>query len=327
MKSLWVEKPEKLSCKQIEQTKKLEINEVKVRPIYGGICGSDVAVYEGTLPHASYPVVPGHELLAEITDSNGHKHLAVGQRVVIQPNSYCDECEYCKSGQTNICPEKKSLGINVDGGFSEQFIVPAKYVFPVPTRLTDERAVLTEPLAVIVHALKKVTITEDTSVAIIGCGTEGMLTIALTQYLGGKITAIDVNKAKLQEVKKHYPKVHVTQPNNVKHDAFDIVIEVAGVKQSFEQSIDIVKPSGCIIAIGLPEEATLPVARFVRKEIKLEGSIIYHIPEDFELSIDYLLDHNFHVEPIISKVLPISQYEEAFTLASSGEYRKILLQF
>lgn len=326
LKSLWVEQPDNISCKTITKHVALQNDEVRLRPIYGGICGSDVAVYQGKLPHASYPVVPGHELLAEVIEVNNND-LNIGQRVVIQPNSYCDKCEYCKAGQTNICPEKKSLGINEDGGFTEEFVISSKYVIPIPDQLENERAILIEPLAVIVHALKKVTITDETSVAIIGCGTEGMLTIALTQYLGGKITAIDINETKLKEVKKHYPNVQTSHPKDVQSDQFDIVIEVAGVNASVKQSIEIVKPSGCIILIGLPDKATIPVAMLVRKEVKIEGSIIYNIPEDFESSIDYLLDTAFHIEPIISDIMPIKQYEKAFAMAASGKYRKILLEF
>jgi L-iditol 2-dehydrogenase len=246
---------------------------------------------------------------------------------VLQPNTFCGACDYCLSGKTNICPEKKSLGINEHGGFAEEIIVPSKYVIPVPNELSNERAVLIEPLSVIVHALKKVTITKDSTVAIIGCGTEGLLAVALASYLGGNITAIDINLDKLNKVKEQYPNIQIEKPENVKVNQFDVVIEVAGVKQSFEQGIEIVKPGGEILAIGLAKMAEVPIVKVVRKEITIKGSIIYNIPEDFHSSITFLLDSNFHVEPIISEVLPVSEYQKAYEMATSGKYRKILLKF
>ena len=90
-------------------------------------------------------------------------------------------------------------------------------------------------------------------------------------------------------------------PDEVKENQFDIVIEVAGAKESFEQSIDIVKPGGKIVAIGFTNMAEVPVTKLVRKEITIKGSIIYSVPEDFIYSIDYLMDSYFHVEPVISQ--------------------------
>jgi len=190
--------------------------------------------------------------------------------------------------------------------------------------LSNERAILIEPLAVIVHALKKVNITKDTSVAVVGCGTEGMLSVALANYLGGTITAIDINPDKLIKVKQHYPDIATVTSKDVNSNDFDIVLEVAGAPSAFEQCVDIVKPGGSIIAIGLPEVATIPVVKMVRKEITIYGSIIYNVPEDFLLGINYLLDDTFNVEAIISKIIPVNEFKAAYEKGISGKYHKIL---
>lgn len=327
MNGLYLEAPEKLSWKDFHLYDPLEDNEVKLKVIYGGICGSDIGVYKGKLAHAVYPVIPGHEILGEVIEVGKDVNIPVGQRVVVQPNSYCGTCENCVAGKTNICPEKKSIGINAHGGFMEEIVVDAKYAIAVPKSLTNERAILIEPLSVIVHALAKADITKGTSVAIVGCGTEGLLAVALASFLGAEITAIDINVEKLAEVKKQYPKIHIQQPNEVSADSFDIAIEVAGVTSSFEQCIEIVKPGGTIVAVGLPKTAEVPVVKLVREEITIKGSIIYNAVEDFNQSIQYLLEEDFYVEPIISEILPVTQYEEAYEKAVSGKYRKIILKF
>jgi L-iditol 2-dehydrogenase len=297
-----------------------------VKLIYGGICGSDIGVYKGKLPHASYPVRPGHELLGTIIEAGKDAKYEVGTKVVVQPNSYCGECDLCIKGKTNICRHKQSLGVNIDGGFSEEFIISSKYVLPIPAAMRDERAVLVEPLAVIVHAFKKVTITNKTSVAIIGCGTEGMLAIALASYLGAKITAIDISQEKLDKVKS-FGEIRTAHPEEIGNEEFEIVIEAAGVKQSVEQAMQIVSPGGSIVLVGLAPEANFHVVRLVRNEVTVYGSIIYNFPEDFEQTLAYLLKDDFYVEPIISKIIPFKEYKSAYEAALSGRYGKIILNF
>ncbi len=327
MKALYIEKPGEITWKTVPAGKEINNDEVKLKVIYGGICGSDVSVFKGKLPHAAYPVIPGHEILGEVIEAGENVNISVGQRVVVQPNSYCGECEFCQAGKTNICPEKKSLGINEHGGFSEEFIIASTYVIPVPEELPDERAILIEPLAVIVHALKKVKIDAGTSVAVIGCGTEGMLAVALASYFGGNITAIDINPEKLQKVKEHYPDIQIKHPDEVDENFYDIAIEVAGVRASFEQCIEIVKPGGSVVAVGFPAVAEIPVVKMVRKELSIFGSIIYNVPDDFLASITHLLDEKFYVEPIISEILPIADFKKAYEKAVSGNYRKIVMKF
>ncbi|WP_164215919.1 alcohol dehydrogenase catalytic domain-containing protein [Virgibacillus sp. YIM 98842] len=327
MKSLYLDKPGEVAFTTLPDIEKIAEDEVKLRVIYGGICGSDVGVFKGKLPHASYPVVPGHEILGEVVAVGSHTSIELGKRAVVQPNSFCGECEYCQAGNTNICPEKKSLGINENGGFQNEFIVKEKYVIEVPDALSNERAVLVEPLAVIVHALEKVSIGPGTSVAVIGCGTEGMLAVALASYFGAKITAIDINPEKLDKVKEHYPDITTLHPEEVHCNQFEIVVEVAGVRASFEQCLDIAKPGGAVISVGFPNIAEIEVVRMVRKELTIYGSIIYNVPDDFYTSIYYLMDDKFYVEPIISEILPVTAFEEAYEKACSGKYRKIVLDF
>ncbi len=327
MRGLYITNPGEVSLKENMESRAPEQGEVKIKLIYGGICGSDVSVFKGKIAHASYPVTPGHELLGTVIETGADVEVAVGTRVVVQPNSYCDECERCQAGKTNLCVNKKSLGVNVDGGFAEEFTLSAKYILPVSDSLSDERAVLIEPLAVVVHAFKQVTIGKDTSVAVIGCGTEGQLAIALATYLGATITAIDINEEKLESVTS-YGDITTLTPQAVDGDLeFDVVIEAAGVSPAVKQAVDIVKPGGDVVLIGLTAEATLPIMKIVRNEISIHGSIIYNFPFDFADSLEYLNEPTFTVDPIIAEIIPFNEYERAYEAAASGEHAKIILNF
>ncbi|MBU8878706.1 alcohol dehydrogenase catalytic domain-containing protein [Bacillus sp. FJAT-29790] len=327
MLGLYLKKPGELELREISSAMPLKEDEVKIKLIYGGICGSDLSVYRGDLPHAIYPVQPGHELIGTIVAAGEKVQYEVGLRVVIMPNSFCGECEFCQKGKTNICSNKESLGVNANGGFAEEFIISSKYVIPVPDVLANEKAILIEPLSVIVHALEKVNITSETSIAVIGCGTEGLLAIALANYLGAQITGIDINQEKLDKVKENYRNIQVANSEEVNEGMYDVVIEAAGVRASFEQGVKLVKPGGTMLLIGLAREASIPVSQVVRKEISIYGSIIYNMPGDFLKSIDYLSKQDFNVEPIISKIFHYRDYAQAYEDACSGRYGKIVLNF
>jgi L-iditol 2-dehydrogenase len=327
MLGLFLVNPGELVLKEFPREQSPKDNEVKIKLIYGGICGSDVGVYKGKLGHAKYPLIPGHELVGEIIEVGKDAKFTVGARVVITPNTFCGVCENCLKGQKNICKKKQSLGVTIQGVFAEEVTVESKFVLPVPEQLPSEKAVLIEPFAVIVHAFEKIKVEKDSTVSVIGCGTEGMLAIALAQYLGAQVTAIDINEKKLEKVRNGFPGVKTALPNEVDACSFDIVIEAAGARSSAEQTIQIVKPGGTIIFVGLAPEANFSVMQIVRNEITLHGSIIYNFPEDFEKCVEYLMDDGLNVSPIVSNVFHLIDYSKAYNDAVSGEYGKILIDF
>ena len=326
MRGIHLRNPGELELEELDWNISLLEDEVKIKLIYGGICGSDIGVYNGKIQHAKYPVRPGHELVGRILEAGKNVTFAPDTKVVITPNTFCGECDNCLNGHKNICIHKQSLGVNVDGIFSEEIIINAKYVLPIPEEISDEEAVLVEPLAVIVHAFQKANIQKGTKVGVIGCGTEGMLTVALAVFLGAEVTAIDINPKKLENAKSSY-NVNTLLAHEIQNETFDVVIEAAGDKRAVEQAIGIVKKGGKIILIGLTPEATLPIVQIVRNEITIHGSIIYNFPEDFSRSVGYLIEEKFNIKPVISKIFPLEEFKEAYVLAVSGQSGKILIDF
>src|SRR5712691_4795375 len=114
-----------------------------------GVCGSDVALYTGARP-ATYPLILGHEAIGRVVDSR-RSELKAGTRVVVEPNIPCGTCAACKRGKGNVCPAKRSLGLNRPGVFAERVAVPAAFVHPLPSEIRPLDAVGLEPLAVAVH--------------------------------------------------------------------------------------------------------------------------------------------------------------------------------
>lgn len=327
MLELHLLEPNKMELHNVEDsTMQLAEDEVRIKLIYGGICGSDLSVFRGKIPYASYPVRPGHELLGKVVAAGELASDLLGARVVVLPNTFCGECEYCQRGQTNICKNKRSMGVNIDGGFSEEVTVSSKYVIQIPDGVSDERAVLVEPLAVVVHALKKVKIDNNTSIAIVGCGNEGMFAAALASSMGANVTAIDINSTKLERAKSLGVN-RAVHPDDLDSETYDVVVEAAGAKQSVEKAVTLVRPGGTCILVGITQVATLPMIQIVRSEITLSGSIIYNFPTDFEEAINHLKKKTFKAEQIISKIVPFNEFQNAYANAISGDFGKIILDF
>lgn len=323
---LYLEKPAQLKMRQAAKLPAPKSHEVKMRIIYGGICGSDLRVYKGSIGYAKYPLRPGHEVLGTVLEAGPDSQCKPGIRVVAFPNTYCGECEYCRAGHTNICVHKEPLGVSCDGVFAQEVNLDAKYVVPVPDGMPDERAILIEPFAVTVHALKKANIRKGTKLAVVGGGTEGLLSVALALYLGAEVSVIDVNPVKLDMAKQFGPVVVYT-PQQVADQKFDVVIEAAGVREAIRQAMEIVKPGGVLIALGITGDLVeLSPIHIVRSEISILGSIIY-TKQDFADAISYLNKPECKVNPIVSKILPYTQFQAAFDDALSGQFAKIILDF
>jgi L-iditol 2-dehydrogenase len=327
MNELYLEKPGDLRMRQSPPAPAPKENEVKVKVTYGGICGSDLRVFRGSIPYASYPCRPGHEILGTVVESGKKSLYKAGTKVVSFPNTYCGRCEFCLKGRTNICREKKSFGVTCDGLFAQEIIMDSEFVVPIPSNLAEERAILVEPFSVNVHALKRASITKGTSVAVIGCGTEGLLAIALLNHMGADVTVLDVVPLKMEKAKSFGKHIKALHPAELKDQVFDVVVEAAGAKTSIEQAFQLVKPGGALISLGIiGEEVRYPALRITRSEITIYGTIIY-TKKDFADALALLQDPAFNVEPVLSKIVPFTQYREAFADALTGNFAKIVLDF
>ena len=327
MRELYLEKPGDLKMRESGPAPVPKDNEVKVKVIYGGICGSDLRVLRGTIPYAAYPCRPGHEILGTVVEAGEKSRYEVGTKVASFPNTYCGQCEFCLQGRTNICKHKKSFGVTVDGLFAQEIIIDSEFVVPIPSDLANERAILVEPFAVNVHALKRTNIPKGKSVAVIGCGTEGLLAIALLNHMGADITVLDINPIKMEKAKSFNQNIKAMYAADVKDQVYDVVVEAAGVKASIEQAFRLVKPGGAMISLGITgDEISYPALRITRSEITIYGTIIY-TKKDFTDALALLQDSTFNVAPILSRIDPFTKYQEAFADALTGNFAKIVLDF
>src|SRR5947209_502167 len=160
-----------------------------------GVCGSDLPVFQGTRP-VTYPLILGHEAIGRVVEP-GRSQLDQGTRVVVEPNIPCGVCPVCRRGWGNLCPNKRSLGLNAPGAFADRVAVPAEFVHPVPPEIAARDAVVLEPLAVAVHAFKLGEVAAGDAVAVIGCGNEGLLLTQVAVARGARVLAADMREDRL----------------------------------------------------------------------------------------------------------------------------------
>jgi L-iditol 2-dehydrogenase len=173
--------------------------EVLVRVKAAGICASDVAAFKGTHNFRRPPVITGHELAGEIvTLGRDVSGLRVGDRVALEPHVGCGRCDYCRQDNYHECPEKRYVGVgDWIGAFAEYVVAADSMCHPIPARMPFEEAAMLEPFCVGLHAVRRAEPRMGETVAILGVGTIGMMTLLAVRCGGpGWIAVTDPSAAK-----------------------------------------------------------------------------------------------------------------------------------
>ena len=179
-------------------------DQVLVKIMNIGICGSDIHVYHGKHPFTKYPVTQGHEVSGEITGLGKNvTGFKVGQKVTIEPQVYCGHCYPCRHGKYNLCEELKVMGFQTTGTASEFFAVDASKVTPIPEEMSYEEGAMIEPLAVAVHAVKQMGDVKGMNITVIGAGPIGNLVAQTAKGMGAaRVMITDVSDLRLTKAKE-----------------------------------------------------------------------------------------------------------------------------
>jgi L-iditol 2-dehydrogenase len=319
-----------------KEVSEIKGNEVLIRVVSAGICGSDIHAYLGKHPFRSPPSILGHEVIGRIIEvGNDVTTFKIGEMVTIEPHIGCGKCKPCTEGHYNLCEEKVVLGTkHWDGGFAEFVVAPEKSVHKIPNTLLD-LAVLTEPLAVGVHAANIADIQKGDKVAILGSGPIGLVTavaahnkgaetICLTDAIeknleiGKELCATDVVNVRNQSLVE-YVNNHIGQ--------FDHVFLTASYEAILDDALSVIKRKGKIISIALFEDKiSIDLNRVMISEVQLLGSSMY-INEDFKHAIDIIASQKYKLESLITHRFYFGQISEAMDMAltKKGSPIKIIL--
>jgi L-iditol 2-dehydrogenase len=313
-----------------------QFGEVRVKLSKIGICGSDVHLFLG---HRllEKPTIIGHEGIGIIDKiGEGVENRNLGERVVIEPNIPCRNCQYCLSGRGTICSNKRVLGVNEAGCFAEYVIVPSAFAWKIPADISDENAVTIEPMAVAYHALFSSKAKPGDTIAVVGLGAIGLLLTHLTIALGYKVFVMEINESKLKlasdlgaiptnlsgnQEKQIEELAKIWSENDV-----EAVFECAG--SEFTASLVTASaPRGSeIILVGLSEKlATFTPLKIAREGITIIPSIIYDHPFDFKRVLQLIQSKVINPSFIISRNLDLEDLQNALEIASKGDDSKIII--
>jgi 2-desacetyl-2-hydroxyethyl bacteriochlorophyllide A dehydrogenase len=311
-------------------------DEALVATLVAGVCGSDLHAARGRHPFVPLPYRPGHEVVGVVeTAGCAVPDLAPGQRVIVEPDLPCWTCKMCASGRENLCENLQFFGCGYhQGGMADYFTVPANRLHPVPDELDDHTAALIEPLSTPVHAVRLAGAVGGRSIAVLGAGTIGLLTIAVLRAHGaGRVVSTDPLPAKRGRaaalgadatIDATAPDV-AGQVRKALGGSADIVFDCVSVQSSVDQAIAIADKGGTVVIVGVPAAAvTVPLPIVQDHQIRIQGSATY-LPEDYRESASLLRQGAVRTADFVTAVRPLARAAEAFALAGSGEHVKVLV--
>src|SRR5687767_586862 len=313
--------------------------EALVRVTLSGICNTDLEIARG---YAGFEGTLGHEfvgVIEELSDDGAlarpsgspdaagllmTRGLMPGVRVVGEINAGCGVCDLCRAGDPRHCAKRTVLGIvGRDGAHAEFLKLPLANLLPVPDEIPDERAVFTEPLAAACGILERVSITEDTQVAVIGDGKLGLLCAQVLATTAAKVTLIGKHQDKLAIAERRGIETNTIGEAQQRKGEFGVVVEASGSPTGFATAVNLLHPRGVLVLKSTFHGATeIEAAPLVVNEISVVGSRCGR----FAPALELLKQNAIDVDSLISEEFALSDGVSAMRRAAERDVMKVLLR-
>jgi alcohol dehydrogenase, propanol-preferring len=301
--------------------------EVLIKVKATGICSSDIHYQEGRSKVTKLPITLGHEISGEVVKCGKDVHqLKSGDSVCVFYLLTCGNCIMCSTGNDNYCKDAKMLGKNIDGGFAEFVVIPARNAFPFPDTIPyAQAALITDAVATPFHALKRASIQTGDNVLIIGIGGLGLHAVQLAKIMGaGQIIAADLSPKKLELANKVGATATINpQLENFEdkvssltdHNGIDVALELIGLTKTIKQAINSTGLGGRTVIVGIcPEELAInPYQDLLLKERLIMGSAD-QCRADFPVLIELAAQNRLDLSSSVSLELPLEQINEGFEI-------------
>ncbi len=295
-----------------------------------GICGSDVHYYEhGRIGRyvVEAPIILGHELSGVIVEVGSDvSHVAVGDRVAVEPGVTCGRCDYCKSGRYNLCPDVVFMATPpVDGAWAEYVTIRSDFVFKLPEAMSFEEGALIEPFSVGIHAMNRGRVTPADRVLVTGLGPIGLLAVQAAKMYGvSEIYATDVVPFRRElALKMGVTAVFDPSSEDVKqklaeatagHGA-DVLVETSGNGRAISDAITTVRRGGRVVLVGMPAKDDLPVNinHLIDSELDVFG--LFRYANTYPAAVQALAGGKLDVEQVITHRFALEDIKEAVEMA------------
>jgi L-iditol 2-dehydrogenase len=334
MKAMMLTGIRQMAMRQVHEPSLVNSGDIKIRMKSVGICGSDIHYYtQGQIgsQRVIYPFTVGHEGAGEVIEiGKSVERVNPGDIVAIDPAIPCHECDQCLAGRPHTCRKLRFLGCpgQAEGCLMEFIVMPEKSCFRLTGNLNADHGSISEPLAIGVYAVKKGGAFKGLSIGILGYGPIGMsVMLAARSQSVSEIYVTDIIDERLSIATRegvvfsgNPAKENVVR--NIMHKeplGLDVVFECCGKQEALDQAVELLKPGGKLIVVGIPEFDlwSLSVEKTRRKEISIQ--FIRRQVDCVEQTLDLMKNGRIKIENMITHRFPFERTKEAFDLVA--DYR------
>jgi L-idonate 5-dehydrogenase len=318
--------------------------QVLVKVGMGGICGSDLHYFHnggfGTV-RIKEPMVLGHEVAGTVVAvAPGVESVRIGDKVAVNPSRPCGACKFCLEGLPNQCLDMRFYGSamrtpHVQGAFRNMLLCEATQCVKVADHVPLRLAALAEPFSVGLHGVSRAGPLLGKRVLVSGCGPIGVLAIAAARAHGAaEITATDVVDEPLaiaramgadHTINAAQDKTWVSR-HSADKGTFDVMLECSGNERALRDGLEVMRPRGVVVQLGLGGDVSIPQNMVVAKELSICGSFRFHA--EFALAVKLINEGRVDLSPVVTHTFPMLKAREAFELASDRKQAmKVLIDF
>ena len=323
MKAIKVIEPFKVEIVDVPKPTIQNPDDVIVRITSGGICGSDIGIYNGTNSLATYPRLIGHEFGGIVTEIGADvTNVKVGDKVAVDPVVSCGHCYACKIGRHNVCRDLEVMGVHRDGGFSEFVSAPAQNVHKFHKDFDESYLGLVEPFTIGVEINNRAQVTKGDKVLIMGSGPIGIAAMQVAKRNGAEVIMTDLVKERLDKaLSMGADEVVLVSEENLEDrlmkftdgEGIPVVVDTVCIPSSFEQSVQLACPAGRIVCIGLKDAPSqITMADITKKELTIVGSRLNN--NCFDEVIAGFEDGSLHPEDLMTKAYNYKDIMDALTM-------------
>ena len=333
MKAIVWNGPEEMAVEEVPEPT-VEPGTVIVRPEAVGICGSEVEGYLGKMGNRTPPLVMGHELAGTVTEvGEGVDPDLVGREVAVNPLSSDGTCPLCRAGYTNLCPNRKLIGIHSPGGFAEYVLAPAQNVYPLPEGVGARTGALAEPLANGVHGVRLGLANHHVEHAVvIGAGTIGLMCLQAVVLDGiPEVSVVEPHEARREGALGLGARAAYASGEEAREAlegpteglGADLVVDAVGAEATRRMAVEeLLRPGGRVVFVGLHEDdTTLGFHGIVRGQLDLQGSYAF-TDEDYGQAVEWLVARRAGIGEL-PPVLSLEEGPDAFAQLVSGPSEQI----
>lgn len=339
MKAIRFMQPEVIEYSDIPRPRP-KANEVLAEIAYAGFCATDIELLTGEMIHiknglTTYPIIPGHEWSGTIVEVGENvRGLKAGDRITSDVSLGCGECDECRRGHYNLCPNREVIGSyrNRQGVFAQYVAVPQRHVYKIPDGLSMEEAALAEPAATAAYAVTKARIPAGAQVLVIGDGPIGQLAAQLANLEGASrvIMAgswdekLDIARScGIAETINYHKEDVVARARELTDGGPEIIIETSGSNSALNSAVQALKPTGRIVAVSWYNGPVVEVAMntLIVKDAELIGSLAS--PNSFGPVLRYMAEGKLKVKPLITHVKPMEELEDVVKMVRAKKEMRI----